>query len=261
VIAAPNENIAMSKPLDAVLRDMENGRNVLLRKAVADVRKWCVPSDATVDKRDRPDTFWLEHFDPKNPGQTSVDNATQFLKTFRLIRASWNIRALARLIDEFRGKSEFDPVAHIPLLADDLRKHNRHHTLQTSAASKIAAFTRPKATVFIWDGLASRSARRRDWLREPKNKVRPSSALYERQNGEPDYPDLVLACSRAFGEEHYCADFADSVGELDREFLLGGGIMANREKIPREFIARRLLDKLMYWEGWSLKNKKLPMSF
>jgi hypothetical protein len=238
---------------------LDDNRITLLKKAAADVRKWCVSSDAKVGKRDRPDTFWIELFDPKNPDQISVDNATQFLITFRLIRASWDIPALAVLIDEFRRKPEFDPVADIPLLANDLREHNRHHTRQTSAASKIAAFARPKARVFIWDDLASRSARRRDWKREPKNKIRPSSALYGKQNGEHDYPELALACERAFEEERSCADFAESVEILDREFLLGGGTMANREKVPREFIEGRLLDKLMYWEGWSLKKKKLPL--
>jgi hypothetical protein len=247
----------MSKELEAVLRDVENGREILLRKAVADVRKWCVSSDAKVGKRDRPDTFWIDLFDPKNPDQISVDDATQFLTTFRLIRASWDIPALAALIDEFRRKPEFDPVADIPLLANDLRQHNRHHSRQTSAASKIAAFARPKAKVFIWDDLASRSARRRDWKREPKHKTRPSSSLYKKQNGEHDYPAFFSACERTFEEERSNADFADSVKLLEEEFLLGGGIMANREKITREFIERRLLDKLMYWEGWSLKKRQL----
>jgi hypothetical protein len=251
------EKCDLSNALEDVLRAMENGREVLLRRAVADVKKWCVSSDKIVDKRDRPDTFWIELFDPENADELSVDNARQFLITFRLIRASWDIGALATLIDEFRRKTEFDPLIDIPTLANGLREHNARRTRQTSAASKIAAFAKPKAKVFIWDDLATKSARRRDWKREPTNRVRPSSALYT-NGGEHDYPEYFLACERAFAEECSRADFAESIQTLERDFSLAGGIMANREKIPREFIQRRLLDKLMYWEGWSLKKQQLP---
>jgi hypothetical protein len=45
---------------------------------------------------------------------------------------------------------------------------------------------------------------------------------------------------------------------MDWCLLAGNNCGVNREKITREFIERRLLDKLMYWEGWSLKKGELP---
>jgi hypothetical protein len=49
--------------------------------------------------------------------------------------------------------------------------------------------------------------------------------------------------------------FDAAVEQLEREFSGGAGIMADREKISVEFIERRLLDKLMFWEGFCLREK------
>ncbi len=33
----------------------------------------------------------------------------------------------------------------------------------------------------------------------------------------------------------------------------------SRNKVPDHFIERRLLDKLMFWEGWAVDRRQLPV--
>ncbi len=247
------------KETSANLSSATGSRSRLLNAAIADVRKWCVPSSEMVDGNRHPDTYWIELFDAINSSEITEWNAHQFLITFKLAnRLTWNKAALAALISEIRSSATLEPAVSIPVLAYKLRDCNHRKTRQTSAASKIAFFAKPRATIFIWDSLASRSARLRDWLREPQGKKRASSSVYTDGNGEHDYPSFFGACERALADERSSSDFNNAVDLLEKEFRRGPGVMADRSKIPREFIEHRLLDKLMYWEGWSLKNKKLP---
>jgi hypothetical protein len=227
-----------------------NDRDALLDRATADVRKWCAPSETMVNKKNHPDTYWIELLDFENSSEIAEKHAIDFLVSFQLTRyVSWYRSDVAALMSRVRSLTAFVPKVHVPSLAEELRACNSRRTRQTSAASKIAAFSKPRAKVFIWDSLASRSARWRDWKRGLPNRERPSSALYTLADGEHDYSAFYAACERALEDDRNLPDFRNAVELLEREFFRGGGVMGNRAKIPIAFIERRLLDKLMFWEG------------
>src|SRR6266480_373822 len=111
-----------------------NSRKILIRKAVADVEKWCAPSLTRVGRK-HPDTFWIELFDPANSSEITKDDAHLFLTSFQLTnRVIWNKKAVAALMGKVRSHSTFKPIEDIPTLADQLRQCSRD-TRQTSAAS------------------------------------------------------------------------------------------------------------------------------
>ena len=160
-------------------------RAQLLTEAEADVRRWCCPKDQRVDGRRLPDTHWLSLF----AGDVTKEDAHRFLITFLLTnRVAWQTEGVAQAIMDVRAMQAFDPLEEIPTLAMNLPTGGptRQHS---SAASKIATFARPEADVFIWDRLASKAARYRDWLRgvRPRPRRPPCPS---RLTCAPDYPGL-----------------------------------------------------------------------
>ena len=75
-----------------------------------------------------------------------------------------------------------------------------------------------------------------------------------RANSDRNYSSFYTACERVLESERRLPDFNSKVEMLQEEFLKGEGIMANRLKIPVEFIELRLLDKLMFHEGALLER-------
>jgi hypothetical protein len=230
------------------LSPVTGSKSRLLNEAIADVRKWCAPSSEMVDGNRHPDTFWIELFDSANSSEITKNHAHTFLYSFQLMnRVDWNKAAVAALIMETRSHEIFEPLVDIPGLVNKLSEClNGRKTKQISAASKIAFFSKPKAKVFIWDRLARKSA-----------KHRQKSASSTRSNPESNYPDFFSACERALEDERKSPEFRSAVEMLEGDFLRGKGLMADRAKIPFDFIERRLLDKLMFWEGLSLEKNKL----
>jgi hypothetical protein len=221
---------------------MTESRAQLLKAAIADVRKWCAPSSTLVEGKHRPDTFWIELFDSST---LTGEDAGRFLTSFQLTnRVKWDKPAVALLVIDLASRDAFDHTADMPHLVDRVSGCTFRKTRQISASSKIAYFAKPKAKVFIWDRLARKSA---------KHRLGPGDS-----NPEKDYPAFFAACDRALRDERAKPDFGSAVETLNRDFLQGGGVMADRSKIPLDFIERRLLDKLMFAEGLSLeKNKPL----
>lgn len=173
----------------------------------------------------------------------------RFLTSFQLtITVQWDKAKVANILSLVRSSSLSNPKEDIPLIGDRLRECNKPRNRQTSAASKIINFAKPKLPVFIWDDLVSRAARTRDALLAG-SKERPRSGVYLRE-GEHDYSGLYEACARALSEEHSRPDFQEAVLQLDKELREQGGLLAERELVPVNFVERRLLDKLMFWEGW-----------
>ena len=229
-------------------------REVLLLKAVNDVRKWCAPAESMVGRK-HPDTFWMELFDYANETPITADHAHKFLTSFQLtITVEWDKVAVAEILASLRKTVLTNPTNDVPLIAARLRECNKPKSRQTSAASKIVNFAKPGMAIFIWDQLASRSARRRDWLRSGSG-GRGRSGLYLRA-GEHDYLSFYEACSKALADEQLKPDFEAAVSGLDADMLSQGGLFSDRSRVSRPFIERRLLDKLMFWEGWSLKYQK-----
>lgn len=221
-------------------------RAQLLAEAEADVRRWCCPRDQRVEGGRLPDTHWLALF----TGEVTEDDAHRFLITFQLNRVAWERAGVAREIARLRTLSTFDPLTDVPELAEKLPTKTKQSRRHSSAASKIATFARPEADVFIWDRLASKAARYRDWHRAGGTGWKRLSSLYRNADGH-DYPAFWQACAQAREDERQKVDFQTARDRLIADFRAGAGgaEMADPVHVPEGFIERRLLDKLMFAEG------------
>ncbi|MCP1269966.1 hypothetical protein [Acetobacter cerevisiae] len=236
----------------SLLRDY---RSYFLDLAVKDTKKWCVLPDQLVEARKHSDQHWIQLFTNTASQPISGDDARRFLITFMLIRASWKVEDVAKAMNQFASIHSFNPIGDIPAFATQLRGMNILKRRQTSAASKIANFMYPNAKVYIWDALATKSARLRD--HERVETKRCPLGIYTKDK-EHDYARFHAACTLAHEDENAKSDFKEAVAHLDAHFKAQGGPLANREKVSIDFIKRRLLDKLMFWEGWAVDRKALP---
>ncbi|MGU3558585.1 hypothetical protein [Methylobacterium radiotolerans] len=227
-------------------------REGLLAVATADTVKWCAPPAERVAGKHLSDQHWMRIFDPASGGVVDAETVHRFLVQFQLTnRVVWDKPAVAAAIERLRMVEDFDPVAGVTALAEELRACNTRGLRQTSAASKLSVFAKPSAEVFIWDALASLSALLRDRLRGELRKGDARQFLLP--GGGQDYAAFHAACARALAEERGRADFRDAVAELDARFRGQPGPMGDRDRVPLPFVERRLLDKLMFWEGHILK--------
>jgi len=227
-------------------------RRRLLAAAKDDTLKWCPPPDERVADRHLSDQYWMGIFDPASAGVVDAQTVHRFLVQFQLTnRVVWDKPAVAAAIERLRSVGAFEPVAGVAALAEELRTCNARGLRQTSAASKLSVFAKPAAEVFIWDALASLSALLRDRLRgEPGRRGAKHFLL---PGGGHDYAAFHASCARAMAEERDRADFRDAVADLDAHFRGRSGPMGDRTRVPLSFVERRLLDKLMFWEGHILK--------
>lgn len=234
---------------------LEEYRDELLAAAQTGVLKWCGAYDLKIG-RNQPDTHWLMLFGGRFGGPVTPEQAHRFLITFQLTMfRTWDVAAAAEVIRDICGTNEFDPVTAIPVLSARLAPLVERSTQETSAASKIANFAKPGARVYIWDKLATRSARYRDWVRNGRSGRKKLGSLFT-DDGRHDYPAYYAACERAMADERVRADFIATRDKLIGHFREGGGIMSEPEIIPDDFIERRLLDKLMFAEGDMLRRQK-----
>ncbi|HUG93016.1 MAG TPA: hypothetical protein VML55_19405, partial [Planctomycetaceae bacterium] len=149
---------------------------------------------------------------------------------------TWDRDSVARQINEFCEAAAPDVSAAVSALANVLgdcitsAKRGR----QISAASKIAFFSKPGRDVYIWDRLAKKSAAFRNCR----------SAAFA------DYAAYSAACSKALDEECRREDFTAAVKKF-RAYLqkVGGPMAADSVIHESSYIERRLLDKLLFWEG------------
>lgn len=230
-------------------------RRKLLMKAEQDVRRWCCPREQRVDRGRPPDTHWLWLF----PGQVGEQNARLFLSTFLLTKfVVWDRAGVAAAIMATYAAETFDPCVDIPRLAGELPILRGQRRQYSSAASKIATFARPRDEIYIWDRLASKAARHRDWVRNDRVGTKHLAKLYGDATGH-DYPAFWRACDQARREEREKPDFQQARDRLIADFRqgIGGAVMADPDRIPDHFIERRLLDKLMFWEGTLLENRMI----
>jgi len=237
---------------------IDNYRCTLLGAAANGVKKWCCAADQLVDGRRRPDTFWMELFGGLEERRVTQQDAHLFLVSFQLTnRVVWDKPAVADIISDIQTAATFDPLVDVPALGKRLSEANRRRTQQTSAASKIATFARPTSRVYIWDALASRSARYRDWERGGRTARMKRKILFT-SGRDHDYPAFYAACDRALEDEREKADFVEARDTLIASFRAAAGAMADPQQVPDDFIERRFLDKLMYAEGWILDRNVGP---
>ena len=236
--------------------DLRAHRSFFLSIAVADVKKWCARPDEMVEDIKPSDQYWLRKFGLEIE-QLCWEDARLFLITFKLIRAGWEIEAVATAIRDIAALETLAPTVEIPMFSGRLQRMNKRRSRQTSAASKIATFTHPECEIYIWDALATKAARLR--ARERGDEASTNRKLDVYRIGEDhDYPAFHAACARARADEEGQPDFQRAVAALLEHFTAQGSEMSDRDRIPEHFIKRRLLDKFMFWEGWSVDHHRLP---
>lgn len=237
--------------------NLNDYRADLILAATRSVERWCVHPDEMVDGRRHPDTYWMLLFGGLGQRPVNAEDAHRFLVTFMLTnRVRWDTQMVADVITELQYKPDFVSKHDVPAMSLRLTEANARHTQQTSAASKIATFAKPNATTYIWDKLASKSARDRDWRRGNYEGRARINAQFTNE-GRHDYPAFYDACERAMSDERQCPDFTVARDELIQRFRGGNGPMADPELVSDSFIERRLLDKLMFAEGWVI-DRQLP---
>lgn len=227
-------------------------RRQLLEIAYNDALNWLASADDLVGTRPT-DQYWVRNF-AAQAGPVQTETAQRFLSTFLLtIMTRWDNEAVARIIDDLRVKADFQAERDIPVLAETLRNANARKSRQTSAASKICNFVFLTAEVYIWDKLATRSVRHREWLANG-SRGRCRAGLYTIK-GDHDYPAYYSACRRAFEREMAQTDFMEKAEALTRHVRGISGPLAAPD-VPDGFFQRRLLDKLMFHEGRALGDER-----
>lgn len=217
-----------------------------VQSAIEETLKWCVSPDQRVGKH-QSDQYWLIRLaSGAEPLQTA--DVRQFLRGFQLSRwARWDEDRTAAVVDRFRGTPLIARDAQIRHFSTALGACTRRGGRQTSAASKFAMFAKANAEIFIWDQLASRSARLRDACRTGARlgSLR-NSRPYVDDAGTHSYTHFARACAAALAEERKLADFACAVDQVISALAAIDGPM---KSLNRDFIERRILDKLMFSEG------------
>lgn len=229
-------------------------RESLLDHATALTRKWCVPPEAFVDGKKRSDQYWIKTLAVEQGSSLDSAIAHLFLVGFQLTnRVAWDKEKVA---EAMRGASADadDAVSAVSSVASKLREANHRGTQQTSAASKIAFFARPSLEVYIWDRLATKAARFREWDAGGRNQ-KLNLNVYVDAEKRHAYGDYWRSCKAASRQERECADFTEAAKQLVLGFRAMSGPMSDAALIPDEFIERRLLDKLMFCEGLVLEGK------
>jgi hypothetical protein len=111
---------------------------------------------------------------------------------------------------------------------------------ELSTASKFSMFSRPNERVFIWDTLATSAA----------THCAIDQRLLEGRNGlnyyNGRYGKHRQICIKALEMELQTRDFPIALNMFVDFAVNSGGPAA---EISRDFLARRLFDKLLYWEG------------
>ncbi len=239
--------------------DVIAARDDLMRRATLDTRKWCVAPASVVGRNRHSDQHWMERFSAERLTELDATIAHRFLVSFQLTnRVAWDKERVAAEIRAFVSREMRNPLIAIATLAAGLRESNGRRTRQTSAASKVGMFAKPAAPVFIWDGLTACSARARDWYRAGQQTPRHARSVFRDDAGEHDYGAHHSACARALADERARDDFNEAVADIERFLLVVGGPMGDRALVPANFVERRLLDKLMFWEGWLMRKGSLP---
>ncbi|MET4897335.1 hypothetical protein RN629_09220 [Sphingomonadaceae bacterium jetA1] len=192
-------------------------------------------------------------------GQVEDQDVRLFLSSFQLTRfVAWDRVGVAGAIMATRAAAMFDPHVDIPRLAHNLPILRGRRREYSSAASKIAIFARPQDPIYIWDRLARKAARHRDWVRGGRTGPKYLGRNYGNEDGH-DYPAFWRVCDAARREEREKADFQQAYARLILDFRngAGGDVMADPATTPDHFIERRLLDKLMVWEGMLLEGQPI----
>jgi hypothetical protein len=163
----------MAKKGVSLIRQFDSQRELFLREALAEAKK-CCPAPIKRNADDRNDQDWLEVFSLSKK-EVDSDDIRAFFKLWFLDRNKpWDYQDALSQIRKWHEEYSSDVVGEVGKLIKRLRCSIRVRYTPTSAASKIAFFTKPHENVFIWDQHARRASWFRHWRRgggdaEPPN--------------------------------------------------------------------------------------------
>jgi len=222
-------------------------RALLIRAAELDVQRYFRPpgehvyngSEVHVSELD-----WLLRF---GKCKISPDMVRDFVRVYRLYRCvSWECNTLSDVVGSWPARSSGFHFGVLQSRIDELVDCHAQRKFLRSAASKLSFFTNPFSHVFIWDSNARRAIDHRYPLR-----------AHPRQNGYTDrelqrfWENAPSCLSDELGRGDFRRSLNSVVPLLDP---VRGSVFSSNEQLIRDFAARRLLDKLMYYEGRLLKE-------
>jgi len=239
-------------------------RNDFLKEACSDLIKWCRPADQMVG-RNRSDLYWRDNFSSPDYRFNEGDVGS-FLKTFLLARwVRWDLARVRDSLSVYRESGMDSLDSRIEGLSKELGHLlvyartglPRPYAQQTSAATKFSNFIFPEEPVFIWDRLATTSARMRQHIRHSETVVRIECPRYfTNARKEHCYVSYSAACLAALKEEQIRPDFRAALEKARAELVSQGSNLAELDG-KGGFLERRFLDKLMFHEGkWILSQPR-----
>lgn len=225
----------MNEPSIALIERLKLEHRHVLRRALAEACHWNRRVERNQTKPS--DQVWIETF---SSGKADAGIVKKFLTTYQINRATWDAGAVAGAINHLATDTDFDPCDDMAALADKLSKtiRSKNAGQRTSAASKVAMFTRPKSPVFIWDRLALVAIGVRGANRSGRGQ-------FKNKLGH-DYKSFHAASQLQFDEQRSLPEFSSAVGEFIEfvDFTRDG-----RQLADRGYFERRLFDKLLVCEG------------
>lgn len=251
---------------------LHDEREHLIRRALSEACHWSRFSNTGVAPTS--DQYWLECFSKESVAAADV---RRFLTTYKVVRAKWLDEGVAKEIVALRH-SGWQPVAGVISLSADLARHIQKQEKtpatipsdstkpgaaeeiddldddesgqRTSAASKIAMFTMYDHPVFIWDSLALRAIKLRQWKFDKASGVAVRQSRFSQsfvKGGRHDYETYHVASSREYASLLKDDLFRDAVDTFLSYVSATGGPMS--AIVNKDFYGRRLFDKLMVCEG------------
>ncbi len=172
----------------------------------------------------------------------------RFFYEYRLIqRKKWNYEKLSSKLASWKEAriSESDLVPNIDSRIKDLASCHKEETNQLSAVTKLSFFLNPEVSFFIFDRFANIGVRNR--IERGTNEERIRSG-YKNNN----FQAFMDGVQKVFDHEYQQDDFLSKMEEC----LASYKVSIEIEALPftEKFVARRLLDKLVLYEGHLLSS-------
>jgi len=195
------------------------------------------------------DQYWIEKF---STGTATFDDVEKFFPTYQIHRAPWRFEVVVAQVNSLYDKPNWTTTTGINALAISLPKalgtSKDGKALQdgdrTSAASKVAMFSRTEDDVFIWDRLAKVAMGVRSAKRTGAQK-----AITYNVKGPNGYQVFHGHCVLELEAERKAPEFSKAVREFMEftEFTRSGH--DQKQLAGKTYFERRLFDKLLVCEG------------
>lgn len=215
-------------------------RQLLIKAACLDVRRYFRPPGEIVVNRRQRHVSELDRLCRFRRRALIADDLRRFSRIYRVDQyMRWNFDCLASVV--FDWPEECLDEQLFTDRVGRLMTCNKDRKRTVSAASKLNFFANPTQSAFIWDSLSRIAIECRYPLRCP-----PRPKGYN----DREVMEYFDAARRCLEDEFKKEDFICALGDITP--LLNPvrrSVFNDNEAATRNFAARRLLDKLLYYEG------------